>query len=59
VTAQIHRIENRLSADIRELLQFYAEAGVDEAIEESPVDRFAEFAAQRAANSRTSAPASA
>jgi DNA polymerase len=34
-----------LTADIRELLKFYAEAGVDEAIEENPVDRFAEFAA--------------
>ena len=46
-----------MAADIRELLKFYAEAGVDEAIEESPVDRFAEFAAQRAAGGRTAAPA--
>jgi len=46
-----------LAADIRELLKFYAEAGVDEAIEELPVDRFAEFAAQRAAGGRASAPA--
>ena len=36
-----------MTADIRELLKFYAEAGVDEAIEENPIDRFAEFAAQR------------
>jgi uracil-DNA glycosylase len=46
-----------LAADIRELLKFYAEAGVDDAIEENPVDRFAEFAAQRAAGGRASAPA--
>jgi DNA polymerase len=46
-----------LAADIRELLKFYAEAGVDEAMEESPVDRFAEFAAQRAAGGRTAAVA--
>jgi DNA polymerase len=30
------------SFDPRELLRFYAEAGYDEALEESPVDRFAE-----------------
>ena len=35
-----------MTADIRELLKFYAEAGVDDAIEEQPVDRFAEFAAR-------------
>ena len=46
-----------MAADIRELLKFYAEAGVDDAIEENPVDRFAEFAAQRAAGGRASAPA--
>ena len=45
-SASFTRFENRLTADIRELLKFYAEAGVDEAIEENPVDRFAEFAAQ-------------
>jgi DNA polymerase len=38
--------ENRLTVELRELLKFYAEAGVDEAIEEVAVDRFAEFAAQ-------------
>lgn len=36
-----------MSADLRELLKFYAEAGVNEAIEEVAVDRFAEFEAQR------------
>jgi uracil-DNA glycosylase len=45
-----------LTADIRELLKFYAEAGVDEAIEENPVDRFAEFAAL-AATGRAAVPA--
>jgi DNA polymerase len=40
--------ENRLTIELRELLRFYAEAGVDEAIEEVAVDRFAEFAAQAA-----------
>jgi DNA polymerase len=33
--------------DIRELLLFYADAGVDEALEDSPVDRFAESAPLR------------
>ena len=45
-----------MTADIRELLKFYAEAGVDEAIEENPVDRFAEFAAL-ARNGAIAAPA--
>src|SRR5262249_36257789 len=40
--------ENRLTVELRELLKFYAEAGVDEAIEEVAIDRFAEFAAQAA-----------
>lgn len=31
--------------DIRDVLRFYAEAGVDEALEDGPVDRFAESAA--------------
>lgn len=38
-----------MAADIRELLKFYADAGVDEPLGEAAVDRFAEFAAQRAA----------
>jgi DNA polymerase len=33
--------------DLRELLLFYADAGVDEALEDSPVDRFAESAPLR------------
>jgi len=33
--------------DLGELLRFYAEAGYDEALEDAPVDRFAEAAAQR------------
>lgn len=36
-----------MSIDLRELLRFYAEAGVDEALDEAPRDRFAEFAAQQ------------
>src|SRR5437867_10908250 len=39
--------ENRLSVDLRELLKFYAEAGVDDALDEVPRDRFAEFATQQ------------
>lgn len=39
--------------DIRDLLAFYAEAGVDDALEEMPIDRFAE-SAERAA--RLAAP---
>jgi len=38
--------------DPRELLRFYAEAGHDEALEESPVDRFAEGKAARAVVAR-------
>jgi DNA polymerase len=45
--------------DPRELLRFYAEAGYDEALEESPVDRFAEGKAARAVVARTAPPASA
>ncbi len=37
-----------MNADLRELLKFYADAGVDEAVEETAIDRFAEFAAQSA-----------
>ena len=37
-----------MTVELRELLKFYAEAGVDEAIEEVAVDRFSEFAAQAA-----------
>jgi uracil-DNA glycosylase family 4 len=37
-----------LSADLLELLKFYAEAGVDDALDETPRDRFADYAAQRA-----------
>jgi DNA polymerase len=40
--------ESRLTVELRELLKFYAEAGVDEALEEVAIDRFAEFAAQAA-----------
>ena len=45
--------------DPRELLRFYAEAGYDEALEESPVDRFAEGKAARAVAARTAPPGSA
>jgi uracil-DNA glycosylase family 4 len=40
--------------DVRELLRFYADAGVDEALLDEPVDRFAE--SQVAAASRAPAP---
>jgi uracil-DNA glycosylase family 4 len=46
--------------DIRDILRFYAEAGVDEALEDEPVDRFAESAAalpaRMAAASQQEAP---
>lgn len=45
--------------DPRELLRFYAQAGYDEALEESPVDRFAEGKAARAVVVRTAPPAPA
>jgi len=47
------------SFDPRELLRFYAEAGYDEALEESPVDRFAEGKAARAVVARAAPPAPA
>ena len=45
--------------DLRELLRFYAEAGVDEALEDAPLDRFAESAPVAAPTppARTEAPA--
>jgi uracil-DNA glycosylase family 4 len=45
-----------LSVDIRELLKFYVEAGVDDALDETPRDRFAEFAAQQVARKSRQAP---
>lgn len=39
------------SPDLADLLRFYAEAGVDEALDEMPADRFAETAATQAARS--------
>ena len=45
-----------MTADIRELLKFYADAGVDDAIEEQPVDRFAEFAARAPAATPAATP---
>ena len=40
---------------LAELLRFYADAGVDDALTESPVDRFAETAAQAAARAEPKA----
>jgi DNA polymerase len=57
--SKICKRENRLSVDVRELLKFYAEAGVDDALDETPRDRFAEFAAQQAARQARQAPAPA
>ena len=45
-----------MSIDLRELLRFYAEAGVDEALDEASRDRFSEFAAQQ---NRQAAPTGA
>ena len=42
---------NPRSYDLGELLAFYAEAGVDEALDDGPIDRFAESAAAKAARS--------
>ena len=39
--------------DIRDILRFYAEAGVDEALENAPVDRFAESAVAAPARSQS------
>src|SRR5690606_33282533 len=43
--------------DLAELLRFYADAGHDEALEEAPVDRFAEAAAQRRPQGERQSPA--
>jgi uracil-DNA glycosylase len=48
-----------LSIDLRELLRFYAEAGVDEALDEAPRDRFAEFAALQHGQAAAAAAAQA
>ena len=45
-----------MSIDLRELLRFYAEAGVDEALDEASRDRFSEFAEQQ---NRQAAPTGA
>lgn len=46
-------------AELKALLHFYADAGVDWLMEDEPVDRFAEFAAQKAAREQARVPASA
>jgi DNA polymerase len=43
--------------DLRDLLRFYAEAGVDEALSEEPIDRFEETAAAMQARQERPAPA--
>ncbi|MDQ0133346.1 DNA polymerase [Neorhizobium galegae] len=45
--------------ELAALLHFYADAGVDWLVEDEPVDRFAQFAAQKAAQAEARAPASA
>ncbi|MBP2560573.1 DNA polymerase [Neorhizobium galegae] len=45
--------------ELAALLHFYADAGVDWLVEDEPVDRFAQFAAQKATQAEARAPASA
>jgi DNA polymerase len=45
--------------ELTALLHFYADAGVEWLVEDEPVDRFAQFAAQKAAQAEARAPASA
>lgn len=45
--------------DLADLLRFYAEAGVDEALDDAPADRFAEAAAAQAARAPAQRPATA
>lgn len=45
--------------ELAALLHFYADAGVEWLVEDEPVDRFAQFAAQKAAQADARAPASA
>ncbi|CDZ29383.1 uracil-DNA glycosylase family protein [Neorhizobium galegae] len=45
--------------ELAALLHFYADAGVEWLVEDEPVDRFAQFAAQKAAQAEARAPASA
>jgi uracil-DNA glycosylase len=42
--------------DLRQLLSFYAEAGVDEALSDEPIDRFAATAAELARRAAATAP---
>lgn len=44
--------------ELAALLHFYADAGVEWLVEDEPVDRFAQFAAQKAAQAEARAPAS-
>ncbi len=45
--------------ELAALLHFYADAGVEWLVEDEPVDRFAQFAAQKAVQAEARAPASA
>jgi DNA polymerase len=47
------------ASELAALLHFYADAGVEWLVEDEPVDRFAQFAAQKAAQADPRAPASA
>lgn len=51
--------QNLEPAELAALLHFYADSGVDWLVEDEPVDRFAQFAAQKAAQAETRMPASA
>ncbi len=45
--------------ELRALLHFYADSGVEWLVEDEPVDRFAQFAAQKAAQAEAKMPATA
>lgn len=51
--------KNLDAQELAALLHFYADAGVEWLIENEPVDRFAQFAAQKAAQAETRMPATA
>ncbi len=51
--------QNLDAQELTALLHFYADSGVDWLIEDEPVDRFAQFAAQKAAQAEARMPASA
>ncbi len=49
-------MENRPRHELEDILRFYAEAGLDHAVSDEPVDRFAAFEAARGASASPAAP---